>query len=97
MPSSNPAFGIGVELPVALAVIGETQAIINNNTRIGILNMQAGEDEKINLPSTNYTVATIQQKVFSRSNIGMILINKQAFQDSIGGEFTRHPNEFSRA
>jgi hypothetical protein len=70
---------------------------INNNTRIGILNMQAGEDEKINLPSTNYTVATIQQKVFARSNIGMILINKQAFQDSIGGEFTSNPTNYSRA
>ncbi len=70
---------------------------INNNTRIGILNMQAGEDEEINLPSTNYTVATIQQKVFARSNIGMILINKQAFQDSIGGEFTSNPTNYSRA
>jgi hypothetical protein len=70
---------------------------INNNTRIGILNMQAGEDEKINLPSVNYTVATIQQKVFARSNIGMILINKQAFQDSIGGDFKTNPLDYSRA
>ncbi len=69
---------------------------INNNTRIGFLNMQAGEDEKINLPSTNYTVATVQQKVFARSNIGVILINKQAFQDSIGGSFTRKPENYSR-
>lgn len=69
---------------------------INNNTRIGILNMQAGEDEEINLPSTNYTVVTLQQKVFSRSNIGMILINKQAFQDSIGGDFTFNPTNYSR-
>jgi hypothetical protein len=70
---------------------------INNYTRIGILNMQAGEDEKINLPSVNYTVATIQQKVFARSNIGMILINKQAFQDSIGGDFKTNPLDYSRA
>jgi hypothetical protein len=34
VPSSNPAFGIDTELPVALAVIGETQAIINRNRRI---------------------------------------------------------------
>jgi Domain of unknown function (DUF5916) len=60
---------------------------INNNTRIGVLNMQAGKDDEINLPSINYTVATLQQKVFSRSNIGFIFVNKQAFQDSIGGEF----------
>jgi len=76
---------------------GRLSGKINNNTRIGILTMQAGEDEKINLPSTNYTVATIQQKVFARSNIGMILINKQAFQDSIGGEFTNNPTNYSRA
>jgi len=69
---------------------------INNNTRIGILNMQAGEDEEIHLPSTNYTVATMQQKIFSRSNIGVILVNKQAFQDSIRGEFTGSPNNYSR-
>lgn len=69
---------------------------INNDTRIGILNMQAGEDEKINLPSTNYLVATVQQKVFTRSNISMILINKQALQDSIGGSFNMSPNTYSR-
>jgi len=76
---------------------GRLSGKINNNTRIGILTMQAGEDKKINLPSTNYAVATIQQKVFARSNIGMILINKQAFQDSIGGEFTNNPTNYSRA
>ncbi|MBX2897709.1 MAG: carbohydrate binding family 9 domain-containing protein [Cyclobacteriaceae bacterium] len=69
---------------------------INNNTRIGVLNMQAGEDAAINLPSTNYTVATLQQKVFARSNIGFILVNKQAFQDSIGGTFKVNPTTFSR-
>lgn len=69
---------------------------INNNTRIGILNMQAGEDKKLSIPSTNYTVATLQQKIWARSNIGMILMNKQAFQDSIGGDFNSRPNNYSR-
>jgi len=69
---------------------------INNNTRIGVMTMQAAEDATINLPSTNYAVATLQQKIFARSNIGMILINKQAFQDSIGGEFTNQPDDYSR-
>jgi hypothetical protein len=69
---------------------------INNNTRIGLLNMQAGKESEIKLPSTNYTVATIQQKVFARSNVGFIFVNKQAFQDSIGGEFTSRPESYSR-
>jgi len=69
---------------------------INNNTRIGLLSMQAGKESEIKLPSTNYTVATMQQKVFARSNIGFIFVNKQAFQDSIGGEFTTSPERYSR-
>ena len=55
---------------------------INNNVRIGAMSMQAAEDNTINLPSINYTVAAIQRKVFSRSNIGLILINKQSFVDT---------------
>jgi hypothetical protein len=69
---------------------------INNNVRVGLLSMQAGEDRNLQLPSTNYTVATLQHKVFTRSNIGLIMVNKQAFQDSIGGDFTRRPNAYNR-
>ncbi len=69
---------------------------IDNNWRIGFLNIQAGEDEKINLPSTNFMVASIQRKVFARSNIGIIAINKQAFQDTVGGDFTFQANRYNR-
>ncbi|MFM8849468.1 MAG: DUF5916 domain-containing protein, partial [Cytophagales bacterium] len=69
---------------------------VNNNLRIGLLSMQAGEDKANKLPSTNYTVATFQRKVFARSNIGMIFINKQAFQDSVGGDFLVSPQKFNR-
>ncbi|MEL6718040.1 MAG: DUF5916 domain-containing protein, partial [Bacteroidota bacterium] len=54
---------------------------IDNNWRVGLLNMQAADDEKNGLPSYNYTVAALQRKVFSRSNIGAILVNKQTFED----------------
>jgi Domain of unknown function (DUF5916) len=51
---------------------------INNNWRVGLLTMQAAEDKFINLPSINYTVGAVQRKIFARSNIGMMVINKQA-------------------
>jgi len=54
---------------------------IDNNWRIGLLNMQAADNEKNGLPSYNYTVAALQRKVFSRSNIGAIFVNKQTFED----------------
>ena len=67
---------------------------INNNLRVGVLNMQGQEDRSIGLLANNYTVATFQQKVFSRSNIGMIFMNKQAFKDSLDGSFTLSPNDY---
>ncbi|MBY0435557.1 MAG: carbohydrate binding family 9 domain-containing protein, partial [Cyclobacteriaceae bacterium] len=69
---------------------------INNNLRVGLLTMQAGKDASIGLPSTNYSVASFQQKIFSRSNIGMIFINKQAAQDSLNGDFTLKPQRYNR-
>lgn len=79
-------------IPVGARLSGK----INNKTRIGLLNMQAGRDVAINLPSTNFTVATLQRKVFARSNYGIMVVNKQAFQDSIGGAFTLAPKKFNR-
>jgi hypothetical protein len=55
---------------------------INNRLRVGLLNMQAAEDLEIQLPSLNYTVAAVQQQVFSRSNVSMFFVNKQSFDKS---------------
>jgi len=69
---------------------------IDNNWRVGLMNMQAGKVEDIGLPATNYSIAAIQRKVFTRSNISFLFINKQAFKDSLDGEFTISPNRFNR-
>lgn len=66
---------------------------VDNKTRIGLMSMQAAEDGSIGLPSVNYSVGAIQRKIFSRSNIGMILINKDAI-GSISGN--ANPGAFSR-
>ncbi|MEP1096351.1 MAG: DUF5916 domain-containing protein [Cyclobacteriaceae bacterium] len=54
---------------------------LDKNWRIGLLNMQAAEDDDINLPSINYSVGALQRKIFGRSNIGIIAVNKQTFED----------------
>jgi hypothetical protein len=69
---------------------------IDNKTRIGVMSLQAAPVDSINQPTTNYTVAAIQRRVFSRSSVGLILINKQAFHDSTSTEFTALPNKYSR-
>lgn len=66
---------------------------VNNDLRLGIMSMQAARDTKIGLPSTNYSVMALQRKIFGRSNISAIVVHKQAFQDSLGADFTMKPNE----
>lgn len=54
---------------------------LDENWRIGLLSMQTAEDEENDLPTFNYSVASVQRKVFARSNIGAFFVNKQAFSD----------------
>jgi len=54
---------------------------LDNNWRIGLLSMQTARDLSINQPSVNYSVAAVQRKIFSRSNVGVIFVNKEPFYD----------------
>jgi len=67
---------------------------LDNNWRIGMLSMQTARDRIIGQPSVNYSVTALQRKLFSRSNLGMILVNKQSLADpeitgSGGQDFNR--------
>ncbi|MEQ9426780.1 MAG: DUF5916 domain-containing protein [Cyclobacteriaceae bacterium] len=50
---------------------------LNEDWRVGILNMQTQAENNIGVFANNYTVATIQRKVFNRSNISAIFVNRQ--------------------
>ncbi len=65
---------------------------IGNNWRVGVMNTQTQENEFKGIPATNYTVSALQRKVFSRSNISAIFINKENFNNEIG----RNLNKFNR-
>ncbi|AKA35866.1 DUF5916 domain-containing protein [Flagellimonas lutaonensis] len=52
---------------------------INNNLRLGFLNIQTEEDAANEIASNNNMMLSLQQRVFARSNIGMFFINRQTF------------------
>ena len=52
---------------------------LDNDTRVGLLNMQTAANELQGLPGINYSVAVVQRKILSRSNVGFIFVNKQSF------------------
>ncbi|MEQ9423225.1 MAG: DUF5916 domain-containing protein [Cyclobacteriaceae bacterium] len=68
---------------------------LDNNWRIGLLNMQGAKDENINLPSLNYTVASVRRQVMARSNVGLIFINKQNLENK-DGDFSLKATDFNR-
>jgi len=66
---------------------------LNNNLRLGILNMQTAEDLINEIPTTNNAVITAQYKLFSRSNLSFMFINKQPTQNY---DFVTNEDRYNR-
>jgi hypothetical protein len=52
---------------------------LNQDWRLGFLNIQTEEDLPNKIPSNNNMMLALQKRVFARSNIGFFLVNRQSF------------------
>lgn len=87
-PRSRPFFSrrIGVDIDSATGQNVQSKIIygarlsgkLNENWRIGAMNMQTATDENAGIVGKNFTVLALQKKVFTRSNIGLIYVNKES-------------------
>src|SRR5450759_1638781 len=59
---------------------------IGNDWRIGLMDLQTGEKDSI--PAGNFTLAALQRKIFSRSNISAFFVNKQMMNVNNDTSFT---------
>lgn len=66
---------------------------INNDLRVGFLNLQTQQDIEKEIPSNNNMMFSLQQKMFSRSNLGVFFINRQAVR---AADFLPEDEEFNR-
>lgn len=66
---------------------------LTKDLRIGLLNIQTAEDLENEIPSNNNTMIALQQRVFSRSNVGVFFINKESFKDY---DFVAPEDEYNR-
>ena len=66
---------------------------LNEDWRLGFLNIQTDEDIPNEIPSNNNMMFVLQRKVFSRSNIGVFFINRETFQDY---DFLEDEDKFNR-
>jgi hypothetical protein len=74
---------------------GRLSGKLNEDWRIGLMNMQTASDESRGIVGKNFTVAALQKKVFSRSNIGVILIDRESL-NSEGSLPLFNPTQYNR-
>ncbi|RFM27783.1 hydrolase [Deminuibacter soli] len=83
-PFFSRRIGLGVPIDFGARLSGK----LDRNWRISVLDMQTRKMESTGLPAQNFSVLAIQRKVFSRSNIGFIFINKQSLHYQPGKDTT---------
>ena len=76
---------IGLDAPVFAGA--RLSGKLDNNWRIGFLDMQT--EKTSDQLSRNFLVTSIQRKLFSRSNVGMILVNKEYMDEPGKPNFNR--------
>ena len=77
-PTIRPFFSRRIGLGAPIEFGARFSGKLNKNWRIGIMDIQTGKVEEDYLPRQNFAVLALQRRVFARSNVGLIFINKQS-------------------
>ena len=96
-PFFSRRIGLGVPIHFGARLSGK----LNKNWRIGVMDMQTGkvddpEDGAPLLPAQNFGVVALQRRVFARSNIGAIFINKQSLNYQVDNGVTPSYSQYDR-
>ena len=83
-PFFSRRIGIGSTNPIPIIAGVRLSGKPNKNWRVGVMNVQTAKtkDNNIDVFSQNYFVGAVQRNVFKRSNIAMIVVNRQQFDTS---------------
>lgn len=73
-PFFSRRIGLGTPIEFGARFSGK----LDKNWRIGAMDMQTSDVEEDFLPRQNFAVIALQRKLFARSNVGFIFINKQS-------------------
>ncbi|WP_240915154.1 carbohydrate binding family 9 domain-containing protein [Chitinophaga oryziterrae] len=73
-PFFSRRIGLGVPILFGARLSGK----LDKNWRMGLMNMQTDAESSQGLPAQNFTVAALQRRVFARSNVGLLFINKES-------------------
>jgi len=86
----NPKTGFNEKIPILAGA--RLSGRLNKNWRLGLLAIQTARNEELSQAATNYAMIAIQRRIFSRSNLAFVFVNKEPFnkpQDSLKQSFNR--------
>ncbi|MDA7694249.1 carbohydrate binding family 9 domain-containing protein [Flavobacteriaceae bacterium] len=78
-PFFSRRIGLNVPITGGLRLSGN----LDENWRLGVMNIQTQKEETLDLAAENFGVFTLQRKVLDRSNISLIFINKQKLNSTL--------------
>ncbi|HZI68321.1 MAG TPA: DUF5916 domain-containing protein [Hanamia sp.] len=74
----RPFFSRRIGLGIPIDYGGRLSGNLNKKWRVTLMDMQTAKQNDLALPAQNFAVAALQRRVFSRSNINFIFVNKQS-------------------
>jgi hypothetical protein len=77
--SIRPFFSRRIGLTSTIIGGARLSGKLDQNWRIGVMDMQTNSNRETGIPAQNFTVIALQRKVFARSNIGFLFVNKESF------------------
>jgi Domain of unknown function (DUF5916)/Carbohydrate family 9 binding domain-like len=85
-PFFSRRIGLGVPIVYGARLSGK----LDRNWRIGILDTQTQKQN--DMPAQNFAVVALQRKVFTRSNVGILLVNKESlnFDEQINKAYSKY-------
>ncbi len=84
-PTIRPFFSRRIGLGVPIRFGARLSGKFNKNWRINLLNMQTSRVEEDGRPAQNFAAATVQRRVFARSSIGIIAVDKTSLNYQLDG------------
>jgi hypothetical protein len=98
-PSIRPFFSRRIGLNTHIDFGARMSGKLDKNWRIGVMDMQTRTNDSLGLPAQNFSIIALQRKIFARSNIGFIFIDKESenyrFDSSSGKpQYSRYNRNF---
>lgn len=74
----RPFFSRRIGLNVPIQFGARLSGKLNKDWRLGAMDIQTGSEDSLQVPIQNFSVLALQRKVFARSNIGVMFVNKES-------------------